>query len=856
MATVSESLEAIFSVNDRPFSQGVDRMVSKLDRLGQKSEQASNQQERSFGRARDSLGRFVSSGTSAGSALEKAFNAPLNGITKWVGGFFAADRALALLKQGFQIVSDIERADSALQAVTDSSIDFARSQSFLRALSDQLGISYVTLASSYKGLAAATRGTILEGKETERIFTSVVHAGAALKLSNDEIQGALLALSQMMSKGTVSAEELRGQLGERLPGAFKLMAEALGVTEPQLNKMLEQGQIMAQDALPKLAEQLEKTYGSKAQNNINTMAGGFTRMKDQLSLFLAEFTKTNGIDRFFTKLSNGFANYVTGLREAQKRGESIVLLSGDRRKELTLQAQQRQEFSTATPERRAEMQDQLRRDLTNARFRSRNPLLNEAVRNANARYAEQIEERILNLKREGLKVYVRERQEAEKAEKVKMAATKPKAFDIDQAKTRRDALEKQIQNLVGGNKSVPAALQAEYNKLTTQIDRAENATKKHKGETQRFVTVVDNLKLAEKLVLDEIAKKRSLGLTIDPKTFHELDLIRTQIKRVSGEIEKPISLAIRQDSFQNQYYKGSSERQARLRSALGDRRNEPNQYGTLDFYTSQVEKIQIVLNKVNAGRLKMPDGTLEELADYLGKIEKINKETEKQKAAASEKAENDRLSKLPVIGSFGPIQIINDSVDKMESVLRNLKDMISDSLKQAAVAAFVGMGEVIGGLIAGSAGIEAVPAMLLNTLGGLMKQLGQIAIQAAIGLQAIQTALKTLNPAVALVAGIGLIALGSAIQSGVSKLGSGGARKMAKGGTLTGRTFIEAGEYPGANNRPEFVSPVDVGAKLIAEHMVKMGGFGDSGGVIELRMAGTEMRGTIRRVERSLQTIG
>ena len=44
----------------------------------------------------------------------------------------------------------------------------------------------------------------------------------------------MLALAQMASKGTVQAEELRGQLGERLPGAFKIAAAAMGVTQAEL----------------------------------------------------------------------------------------------------------------------------------------------------------------------------------------------------------------------------------------------------------------------------------------------------------------------------------------------------------------------------------------------------------------------------------------------------------------------------------------------------------------------------------------------------------------------------------------------------------------------------------------------
>ena len=82
-------------------------------------------------------------------------------------------------------------------------------------------------------------------------------AGAALALSQDDMQGAFLALGQMISKGKVQAEELRGQLGERLPGAFQLAAKAMGMTTAELDKFMADGKLTAEDLLPKLAKPLQ-----------------------------------------------------------------------------------------------------------------------------------------------------------------------------------------------------------------------------------------------------------------------------------------------------------------------------------------------------------------------------------------------------------------------------------------------------------------------------------------------------------------------------------------------------------------------------------------------------------------------
>jgi len=78
------------------------------------------------------------------------------------------------------------------------------------------------------------------------------------------MKAAMRATSQVFSKGKVSAEELRQQLGERLPGAFTLFAESMDKTPAQLDKALEQGKVTLDDFM-KFSEKLFSTYGKNAE---------------------------------------------------------------------------------------------------------------------------------------------------------------------------------------------------------------------------------------------------------------------------------------------------------------------------------------------------------------------------------------------------------------------------------------------------------------------------------------------------------------------------------------------------------------------------------------------------------------
>lgn len=161
-----------------------------------------------------------------------------------------------------------------------------RAMDFVRSEAERLGLDVLGTARSLAQLQAAAKGTTLEGVGAAKVFRSVTEASTALGLSADQTEGALRAIEQMISKGNVQAEELRGQLGERLPGAFQLAAVAMGVTTEKLNDMLERGDVAATDLLPKLADVLENRFSKSAasaanelQQNTNRQITAFINLK-------------------------------------------------------------------------------------------------------------------------------------------------------------------------------------------------------------------------------------------------------------------------------------------------------------------------------------------------------------------------------------------------------------------------------------------------------------------------------------------------------------------------------------------------------------------------------------------------
>lgn len=150
-------------------------------------------------------------------------------------------------------------------------------------MANRLGQSIGTLQKSYGGFAISSQLAGVSTENTRKSFEAIVTAMTVLHRTSDQTSLALLAVEQMMSKGTVSSEELRRQLGEQLPGAVNLMARALKVSTAELQKMLKAGAILSADALPKFADEIQKTYGGSLQLALKNANSQFNLLSNSIT---------------------------------------------------------------------------------------------------------------------------------------------------------------------------------------------------------------------------------------------------------------------------------------------------------------------------------------------------------------------------------------------------------------------------------------------------------------------------------------------------------------------------------------------------------------------------------------------
>jgi len=228
--------------------------------------------------AESAFGRMSSAARSAGGATIGLYDALLAvGAVATVGGF---------LRGSIQAAVELETITKKLSN-TLGETGAARALQFTRQQADTLGLSFTVLANSFGSFTAAASAAGTPLKVQEDLFAAVSRASQSLGLSNDELSGSLLALQQIASKGTVQMEELRGQLGERLPIAFGAAAKGLGITQRELIKLVETGRLTAAQFFPALTKGLNELTANSggtatSAQNFQKLGNAWKELQTQL----------------------------------------------------------------------------------------------------------------------------------------------------------------------------------------------------------------------------------------------------------------------------------------------------------------------------------------------------------------------------------------------------------------------------------------------------------------------------------------------------------------------------------------------------------------------------------------------
>ena len=210
--------------------------------------------------------------------------------------------------------SALQKMQRGLAMASVDAKDFAEAQAAVGAMSQKLLMPLEQTTKYFAQLRANTKEYNLSVADTKEILEGTALAIMATGGNAEDLDGAMRAVVQIMSKGGVQAEELRGQLGERFPGAVVKFAQANKMSFEELQAGLEAGTIGIREFI-NFAKENYTDYAKFSEQLATAPEYAGQRLKmalEQISLEVGSLFGPVGADiqDVLTETINGIAQFI------------------------------------------------------------------------------------------------------------------------------------------------------------------------------------------------------------------------------------------------------------------------------------------------------------------------------------------------------------------------------------------------------------------------------------------------------------------------------------------------------------------------------------------------------------------
>lgn len=340
-----DRLGQMFQGGSEEARRGLEQTRAEVNRLRNAIRQASNPRElrrlnREFRelKARAQLAdrevRRLNRTISAGQTLANGFTSSLRNMGRSVVSIYLVAEAVRTV---YSQMKQLSSTRALLLGASGDAEKAANNFDFLAQTSGALGTSLLSSARGFAQLGVAGREAGLNQGQIKELFVASQEASTAFALSADEAFGVTKALVQMLSKGAVQMEELKGQMGDRMPIAVSTMAKALGVTNKELIKMIEKGELNSKEVLPKFAAGLRAAAreGGALQAGMNSINAEQNRLSTSWVNLVASFSEKGG-ESFLTALLRDMRDVVHMIKPLTDGLGKIVAFTSEAQRRLDM----------------------------------------------------------------------------------------------------------------------------------------------------------------------------------------------------------------------------------------------------------------------------------------------------------------------------------------------------------------------------------------------------------------------------------------------------------------------------------------------------------------------------------------
>ena len=214
-----------------------------------------------------------------------------------------------------------------LTANSGDAVKAADDYKFLRQETERLGIVFDDVAPKYANMLIAAKDVGISAKQTRELFSNVAQSVAAGNLSIDDAEGVFRAVVQVMGKARVQAEELRGQLGDRLPGAVAAFAKANNIALTDLDQHLKKSKGSLDEFLKFMSDYAAK-FGPQMEAVTTRLSASIARAKNSYNDWLRTLLDSGRQDQLkgaFDRISEFFKSD-EGSKFAENLGKAFGVI--------------------------------------------------------------------------------------------------------------------------------------------------------------------------------------------------------------------------------------------------------------------------------------------------------------------------------------------------------------------------------------------------------------------------------------------------------------------------------------------------------------------------------------------------
>lgn len=251
---------------------------------------------KNFNKTLDDTNRKLDKTTKASTMLSRAFK-------RFVVGFIGVQG----IRSFVQTTRELDLMERSIVGLTKSTQDW----NYIQNEALRTGTRLKDTARGYRNFYASASMAGFGKGQIQGMYSDLLTSTRAIGATPQQTQGALLALEQMISKGVVSMEELRRQLGNALPGAFEIGAKAMNMTTAEFNKFVKTGTLASTVFVPKFIKALKEEFGGGFKEATKSMDFALINLETrwqmlQRTLFKGQFGE--GMTAFVRALTRFISN--------------------------------------------------------------------------------------------------------------------------------------------------------------------------------------------------------------------------------------------------------------------------------------------------------------------------------------------------------------------------------------------------------------------------------------------------------------------------------------------------------------------------------------------------------------------